>query len=239
MKTFKLIVKPSPNCIDLLRYLNKNIKSINKLGVTVRVEKISQSEFNEDMVNALKAKGITRLPTLVAPEGKIFVGLKSITDLFEKNLNNNKRNARLTPGRGPMDPATNAEIGSNPDMSNFWMREMYAGIGKNGKPLARQDKDEPEDESADIQKRIAEYQRNIPAQRRQGNDRERDIDPPPRQRGARRQPLDEDDANPNDNIADIDPTPVRPRLPALRSGDAQSDDLDQRMLAAWLDNTPE
>jgi hypothetical protein len=123
-KTFKLIVQVSDTCIELLRYLDKNIVSVNNLGAKVQVEKIGKDEFDEDMVETLRKKGITRLPALVAPDGKLFIGLKKIMDLFEKNLNNVRNDARTGAIGGP---AEDAEMGSNPDLTDFWSRELFAG----------------------------------------------------------------------------------------------------------------
>ena len=253
MKVFKLIVSVSPNSIDILRYISKNISDLNKMGVRIRVDKIGKNEFTAEVVDSLKKRNIVRLPALIAPEGKVFAGVKSITDLIERNLNN-LRGSRLgaaIPGGGGGGgggggavgvfggPADNAEMGSNPDLSNYWMREMFAGTGQNGRRIPRTDKEESPDEGADIEKRMAEARRNIPAHRRtNAGNAERDIDLAPRTR--RRQ---NDNYNENDNIAGDDdgytePVQAQPiRAPRLGgTGNARDDDLDQRMLAAWLDN---
>lgn len=228
-KIFKLIVQPTDNCLELLRYLDKNITMVNSLGVRIHIEKISKDEFDEDMVETLRTKGITRLPVLLAPDGKMKIGLKQVIDLFEKNINNANNNART----GPID---DAEIGTNPDMTDFWMNELYNGSDKRGRLIPRKDKDEVEEEGGNIEKRLAEYQRNVPKHRRTDNARERDIDPAPRTRG-RGNYHDEDS---EDNIADYEdeaPKTRRDTTTRLEStGDANGDDMDQRMLAAWMDN---
>jgi len=243
MKVFKLIVSVSENSIEILRYLSKNIKDINKMGVRIRIDKIGKNEFTEEVVNSLKKRNIVRLPALIAPEGKIFAGVKSITDLIERNLNN-LRSARVS---APAPGVVNAELGSNPDLSNFWLREMYAGTAQTGKLIPRTDKEEAQDEGGDIERRMAEARRNIPVHRRPGSDRgEQDIDLAPRTR-RRPPPAQQHDenysnrlaGNTRDNIAndedDAIAQPINP--PRLeKTGNARDDDLDQRMLAAWLDN---
>ena len=141
-KTFKLIVKVSDNCIEILRYVDKNIPILKQLGARVQVEKISNEEFDEEMVNILKSKGITRLPAVITPDGNLLIGLKSIIDMFEKNLTNARNRARVggvggVGGNNINPQSLNAEMGSNPDLNAFWMNELYAGINKNGNETAR------------------------------------------------------------------------------------------------------
>ena len=236
-KTFKLIVQVSDNCLDLLRYIDKNISDINSLGVRLHVEKIAKSECDDEMIENLRKHGITRLPALISPDNKIFIGIACITNLFEKNLNNIRTGQRVGPIKeGFNQSATSAEIGSNPDMTDYWMRELYSGTDENGKLKPRDDPDEAEDESKDYEKKMRDQQKNQPKQRRQGSDRERDVEPAPR---TRRRNYEESD----DNIADSDdeyiPTRRSNKMPELPStGDASGDNMDDRMLAAWMENNP-
>lgn len=141
-KIFKLIVQPTETCLDLLRFLYKNIEDINALGVVVKVEKISKDELDDDLAEMFRKKGITRLPAMIAPDGFIFIGLKQIIDLFEKNLKTCKMSSRA-------DPADSG------DVSDYWMKEMYSGRDKAGKAVARQDEDDEDDESASLQRDMA------------------------------------------------------------------------------------
>jgi hypothetical protein len=249
VKTFKLIVQVNEVCLEILRYLDKNISTINRLGVRIQVEKLSKSELDEEMLETLRKKGITRLPVLIVNDGKLLVGLKRIIDMFEKNLNNARVDERVSPAGDYGGPAVGAEMGTNPDLCDYWQRELYAGTDRKGKMIPRDDKDEGEDEGGDIERRLADYRRNEPKHRRSGGGRERDIDPPPRERPRRGGHRVEE---PEDNIADSDddsdggydePPPKRgggsraPRLPP--TGDAGGDAMDQRMLAAWMDNNPQ
>lgn len=243
-KTFKLIVTATDNCLEICRYLNKNVIGINKLGVRVTVEKINTAEFDEEMVEILRKKGITRLPTLIAPDGKLFIGLKTITNLFEKNLRGGRTMDRFSPMNGEYNSG-NAELGSNPSMTDFWMRELFTGMDKRGKFIPRKDKDDPDDESEDLTKRMNEYRRREPRHRRQDSERERDLDPPVKTR-RRVVPVDDnveetvnrDEFGDDESEEEYD-LPPRKNVPKIStSGDARGDDMDQRMLAAWLDNNP-
>jgi len=234
-KTFKLLVKTSDNCIELLKYINKNIATVNKLGVKIRVDKLKNGEFDEDMVNMLKNKGITRLPALITSDGSVFIGLKSIIDLFEKNLN-------AARGRERVEPVAHvdvvAEMGTNPDMNAWWMRELYAGVDKSGKAVPRKDKDEDED-NVDYDRLMREQNRRGP-KHRQPDTEETDIEMPTRRTRDRPRPRDDE---PDDNIADPDeevPKPARrqTQVPISRSDDVRGDSLDSKMLAAWMENNP-
>ena len=235
MKTLKIIVQPTRKCLGLLKYINKNIDVINKLGARIQIEKIDKDNVDESTIEIFRKKGITRLPVLLSPEGKIYVGLQQIVNNFERTLNS----AHTMQLASPCGEYYDTEMGSNPDMNDFWLRELYAGYDKNGKMVPRKDKDEAEGENADIEKRLSDYQRNVPRHRR-AEARERDYSPPARTRRD------------EDNIADEDPMPPRqvhtprtahtaihttktPRLSA--TGDPRGDDMDQRILAALMDNS--
>ncbi len=236
VKIFKLFVQPDRPCLDVLRYLNKNIEEVNTMGAGVRVDKIDKDGVDEDQLEIFRKRGITRLPALMAPDGKVFTGLQQVVGLFEKNLNRDRTNSRLDPSEVGM-PAGSAEMGTNPDLTDFWAREMYSGRDKRGRLIPRKDKDEAEDEAGDLERRMAEYNRNQPRHRRPDH-REQDIDPTPRHRRQTRR-----EESSEDNIASSEesppPTNRRRNPPRLAgTGDARGDDMDQRMLAAWMDNNP-
>jgi hypothetical protein len=126
-------------------------------------------------------------------------------------------------------------------MTDFWMRELYAGCDRQGRMIPRKDKDDAQDEGigADIERRMANYQKNVPRHRR--TDNERNIDPAPRRHRDRAPPPDDD------NIAgssDEDEPPRRGQRGGRRAhtpfaeptGDARGDELDQQMLTAWMGN---
>jgi hypothetical protein len=247
--TFKIFVRSTAKCLEILRYLDKNITTINAVGAKVQVEKIVSEEVDDDLLHLFRQKGISRLPALLAPDGKVFIGLKQITDVFDRNINNMANNKRFAAGGGDggagsyidYEAGGNAELGSNPDMTDFWMRELYSGCDRRGRYIPRKDKDEREDEGADIERKLADYRRRVPKHRRTDRGQERDIDMPIR---GRRAPRDDDDDAYDDNVADSDDEspPRRGRggraPPMAPTGDIKGDDMDRRMLAAWIDKTP-
>lgn len=231
---FKLIVQPTESCLDLLRYIDKNIKEINSMGAGIRVEKITKDEIDDDLIAVFNKQGITRLPAMIAPDNHIFIGLRQISDVFQKNLNNGRNRDRASAYSG-----ADAEFGSNPDLTDFYMKELYSGVTKRGKFIPREDDDDDDAElnKHDIQRRMAQYDRNKPRHRRAGGgERNRDYDDEPRRRR-----YDDDDV---DNIDDSDDEPEPPRRGGKKrpqvsnSGDARGDDMDDQMLAAWMDNNP-
>lgn len=225
LNIFKLIVQDSESCVKLLRYLNKQIETINKLGAGVVIEKIEKSEFDAEMVESLRKKGITRLPALVAPDNKKFIGYEQITELFEKNISSAKKSS-------VGDAADGASV------YDHWMKTLYSGE-KNGK---FDDSDEEDDNRNDIQRRMAHYQRNIPKHRREDGGRKSAPKKTAREptRPAARE-RDYDDEEYEDNIADEDyPEERRDRIemPEMSGGDdARGDELDKIMLAAYLENS--
>lgn len=212
-RTLKIIVQTSDNCVQLLRYVDKNIARLNKLGVRIAVEKLSADEQNEATVQMLKKKGITRLPVLVAPDGVVFIGIKKIIELFEENLAVANTAAKVEPADCPSEVA------------DYMMGAMYAGVDpRTGKRIPRSDKDEPEDDtSIDYDKRMRDYERTMPKHRRANGS----VDEP-------MAPQREDD--------DMPPVTVsKPaRVHKLSStGDVSGDQMDQRMLSALMDNIPD
>jgi hypothetical protein len=235
MKTFKLIVTPNENCVKVLLYISRCIDQINVMGVRIKVEKIRKSEFDEDMVKILRRRGITRLPVLVAPDGKSFTGVNSITELFEKNLRTLKNGGRVAPVSKP-----EADFGTNPDLAEFWMKEMSKKDGEDN---------DMNGENNDFDSKLRQYQSRVPKHRGGGAAPEVNIDAPERQRRQRpsraetrvHAPKMEDNIDSGD-YPDYDlpaATPSTPiRAPKLEPSDEGGADVDQKMLAAWLDNNP-
>jgi hypothetical protein len=240
MQKFKLIVTANDNCIKVLKYLRGCVSEINKMGVSVQIEKISRKEFDEDMVDMLRRKGITRLPVLLAPDGASFIGVVKITDLFERNLKNLKNGARVSaPDTGIRE---NTEMGTNPALTDFWMSEMYGGKDENGRMVPKKDQDEGDDDRNDMDTKMRNYQARVPRHRGGGAQPERNIEPQERPRRRRTAAP----AEPADNIAEDETaydlpertpgTPIRP--PKYTPTDEGGEDVDQKMLSAWLENNP-
>lgn len=217
MHKYTIIVQTSASCKDLLHYVNKNIAHINSMGVRIRCEKISRGDFDEGLVEKLRRKGITRLPALITANGQPMVGLKRIIDSFENGINGRQQDERLG-----LQHDGAGEFGTNPDMTSFWMKELFAGSNEKGL-IPRKDDEEDQDRRAgdEMQRRLADYQRKIPGHR-QPSDAVDTFETP------KRRPRNDYE----DNIADEPPRP--PTGPTVGIGGA--DDVDAKMLAAWLDN---
>jgi hypothetical protein len=235
-QTFKIIVQVTDNSLELLRYINKNLDDINRLGARVRIEKISKKEFDEDMVELLRRENITRLPALVAPDKTIFIGLKRIVDFFERNLNTAKNQDRVSAvGSGV------SEMGANPDLSDYWSRQLYDGVSKqDGRTVIRDEDSDEQNETKDIERRLNDYNKKVPKHRQQGGNRELNIDHMDRRR--KRTPIQDE---PMDNVIDSEdegydePEPITRRdRPRQRISGEQGEDMDDRMMNAWLDNNP-
>ncbi len=222
--------------MEALRYIDKNIGEINALGVAVEIEKISKDEFDEELVESFRKKGITRLPVLLAPDGAPFIGVKNVIGLFEKNLGTARMGGRIGAAKGGYDGGVNAEMGSNADMNDFWMDELFAGKDRKGKMIARTDKDECEDESKDFDKKMSDYKRNMPKHHRKDTD-ETNIDTPRRRREVPTE--DYDNVVSSDEDSYEEPR-SRKRMPEMRlpsSGEGgDGDAMDNKMLAAWMEN---
>lgn len=231
-KRFKLLVKPSDSSLQVLRYLDDNIKEINSMGVQMVIEKLTESDFDKELVTKLNRKGITRLPTLIAPDGKIFTGMKTIKNLFEKNIRSKQMTRRIAPA------GNNAEMGNNPDLESFYQRELFKE--ENGVRKPRTDPDDPDDESGDIERRVAEYNKNMPAHRRHDAvERERRPTPITRQRPQDVGYIDENIADDDDDYQGYDLSPHNPGSVQLESTGNQNDDhLDDMMINAWMNNNP-
>lgn len=229
---YKLIVREDEACERLLKYLNKNITIIKRLGARVRISKI-EADLDKETVERLRDEGIVRLPALVDPSGNKIIGLKKIIELFEHNINKNK------PGATKAERFTDNEFGENPALNDFYMQELFAGRDQTtGKMIARKDKDEADDENVgnDMQRRMAEYR--APAHRTGKQDRNDhhnddnnnlndDRAPPTRNRGSERRNND----YPDDNIADEPPPRQRAQPPPV-----DGDEIEQRMWATMFDN---
>jgi hypothetical protein len=78
--------KSKPITLRTLQYICGIKDELEKMGIAVRVNKIkSTSLVNQDVVTAMKKRGITRLPALTTVNN-VYLGEKEIHDLYERNL---------------------------------------------------------------------------------------------------------------------------------------------------------
>lgn len=199
------------------------------MGIYVEIEKLSETDKDEELAADLGRRGITRLPALISPDGKPFIGVQSITQLLSKNINRINNNERCAPGRGE------ASIGTNTDLSKYWEQNLYDGTDKKGRRKARKDTDDEldaEDGPTDFDRRMREYDRHKPKHHGGGKQAEKeesdddsDDEPAPRkksQKKSRRHAVIDDDDE-DDNIMSM-----------AGPGD---DQMDDKMLAAWMDKS--
>ena len=230
MKTAKLIVRCTENCLEILRYLNEIIVQVNEMGMRVEIERIDNADMTDDMVQSLKRAGIRALPALViSGMAKPYIGVGEIKGLFEKNLaklNNGKRIAVGGMGMDPDAPPT--------DLDDYWTREMTAGMKKGPKGKVEfNDNDGPVGEGQDFEKKMAEYRKKIPAHRQGGRaqeqEQEHEQSPPPRRR---REPEPEETTPPPRRRGAAPPQ----RDNIDRSATTGDDDTDRKMMNAWMEN---
>lgn len=169
MRNFKLIVKETGGpTIAVLQYFDKNIREINRMQVFLVIVKMKEEDLDKDLVGKLAAKGITRFPALITDNGRVFLGVQKIRDLFDKNLQSyRKQDIAAAPKQGPTaETAGNTEYGTNPDLASYWKTLL------NGKDQEDEDINE---NRKDIERRMREY--NPPKQRQKTNGKDLDNDP--------------------------------------------------------------
>lgn len=228
-KTIKLIVKPSANCVGILRYVNKNIGAINGCGVLVDIVRVDNT-LTADQTRIFAKKGVVSLPAMIMSNGQVITGQDSIREHLTASLANAAASKMVAPGMG---------AGSG-DISSYWMRELYTK-GEGGSLVAR--KDEEDDggidermQDRDRERRTAEYMSKVPRNRRPetgmgGTEEEDEPFVAPRRTGGGQRPP---PAPMQDNIGDYndDGATAGDTLGGLHYDDAN----DNMMLQAMLGN---
>jgi hypothetical protein len=213
MKLFKLIVQYTNNCVSLLRYINLHIGEINNLGAVIKIEKVNKCDLDEDLVDALRKRGITRLPAMLGPDGSPFIGASQIIKILNAGLTSQRNTARIAP-----PPAIN-------DLAAFYEREMFDHDKSGIRVNPRQD---PEDEyteggQIDFTRKMSDF-----TQQRGPLKTEQDIDYAPRQSVLRRNDTPRQYSAPQDNIADDDGN--------VNSYIKNMDSTDAKMFEALMNN---
>jgi hypothetical protein len=235
-KIVKIYVTVQATSIELAKYIEKHIDEINNDGIAINIEKVPMNGADTE---SLTRKGINRLPAMEQTNGKITIGITQIINAI-KGIANIAHSERHEP------------IGNNDEsISNYWRDELFKYNSETGKYEGREDSDKKEDDFGSIEKRMREYEMNMPKHRRQGDPNERrrstildnDYD---RGRGRRDNDRDNDrDRNyDEDNIDDRDSyTPNDTSSNNYTKGfspsdDAHGDELDAKMYDAWINNNP-
>jgi hypothetical protein len=153
-KRVKIILTPSKNTTALLRYIDDNIGTIKRMGVVIRFEKISKKEMTEDMLTTLRNNGITRLPAMIIPGGRRFIGVNEII----KELNSNVQSQHITE-RVAMPSS---------DVTSFWQSELFAE--KDGAIVPRTDAEPDDEDRSNIDRKLAAARAGAPAHYRDSDD---------------------------------------------------------------------
>lgn len=246
--TLKLYVNVSDNSLDVLQYIDKNLTEINKMGVFVNIELLTDDDIDEDMKRFLAKKGIVRLPSLLSGK-KTHVGVVDIKKVFANALKKmslapsamDDDDDRPPRGRAPMQQRNRLGTGNGDIVDNFYMQEIQDSLAEMGKNKGRGKSGDKEDDSLgdgdiDFNAAMAKYERNMPKHRRGDDNRARPDDSPPRRRR-------QDDSPPRRRRDPSEsPPPQRGRRGGNRRdsednvGDFGGGNLDDQMMNAFLEN---
>jgi len=259
MQKVKLILTDTETSLTACRYIRNNTPQHLNAGIVVQVEKIPGDELDAEMINSLRKVGVTRLPALILPNKRVMVGVEAIKKVLDSAIQENRNNARVSGFGGSGESYQGEVIGTNPDLNDFYMKEMYSGRDRSGKLLARTDEDEKdEDDMSDINARVRDYRQKRGARAGQDEDDITDVSPPRRggrsrqggfhqgersRREVSRRGRDDDNiGGDDDDDGGYDTSPP----PLSRGGGRSGGGIDLRgktdgqvedeMLAAWMDN---
>ncbi len=250
--TLKLYVNVSDNSLDVLQYIDKNLTEINKMGVFVTIELLTDDDIDEDMKRFLAKKGIVRLPSLLSGK-KTHVGVVDIKKVFANALkkmslappqyeDDDRPQQRGRSSAPPQQQRNRLGTGNGDIVDNFYMQEIQDSLAEMGRNKGRGKSGDKEDDAlgdgdVDFNAAMAKYDRNMPKHRRPDTDRGRPDDSPPRRRR-------QDDSPPRRRR---DPSDSPPR--SRRGGGARRDsednvgdfgggggNLDDQMMNAFLEN---
>jgi hypothetical protein len=102
-----------------LKYVASHIAKFREMGISVKVNKVTSASLkNVDLRNAMKKRGITRLPALTTPNN-VYIGYKEIVDIY--NLNTREFAQRAVRGEKPVEGALPDDEFS---LDNFYKDEM-------------------------------------------------------------------------------------------------------------------
>jgi hypothetical protein len=95
--------------LETLKYIHARLAMFGQMGVAVKVNKIRTQDLqNARLIEAMKGRGITRLPALTT-SNNVYLGFNEIRDIYEKNIKEfesvNRRGERPVEGAAPDDEA--------------------------------------------------------------------------------------------------------------------------------------
>lgn len=228
VKVFKVLIQDGDNCLRLMRYLDNNILAIKRLGVRVLVEKFTEDDMRDEVVEALYAHGITSFPAITSKGQKPIVGYKSIINMFEMNIH---KGARGGGNDGMRDPN---------DLSSYMNQEIF---GRNSKGDLEDDEDDHVRIEKDIMSKMRQYEKKVPRHR---STKSHEIDIAGRRGGVRAPVTDDEDLPDNIKLQEDDSEYIDAYDEPRPSGGRQSAatahggaiDQDAMMLEAWMNNNP-
>lgn len=73
--------------LNLLKFIHGNIQVLKNMGVVVKVIRITKEDLgNKRIVKSMQDKGISRLPAMIIPSGKIIIGVERILTTYKSNI---------------------------------------------------------------------------------------------------------------------------------------------------------
>ena len=123
--------------LELLKYIHSQKPTFAQMGLAVKISKVRSQDLQAPrLVEAMRERGITRLPALVTPKN-VFIGLKAIVDVYEQNI---KEFDAVLRRREP--PGAKKDEDDEDDLTNYYRGEMESerddadddekGIGEGG-----------------------------------------------------------------------------------------------------------
>jgi hypothetical protein len=104
--------------LDILKFIHARLSIFAKMGILVKVHKVrSQDLQNANIIDAMKMRGITRLPALVIQK-TVYIGINDIKKLYEKNI------------KTFLELNKNDKDNDN-ELDNFYKGEMQNGVDDN------------------------------------------------------------------------------------------------------------
>jgi hypothetical protein len=141
--------------LSTLKYVHSRLQTFSNMGLVVRVNKIRSQDLQDPrLVDAMRRRGITRLPALTTPNN-VYLGLTEISDIYERNIGEfaatNRREEPAVTGsehesdldafyRSEMtfaqadDDAQETGIGEGDDMMNSYRNMMERREGGTPRP---------------------------------------------------------------------------------------------------------
>ena len=72
--------------LGALKYVHTRLATFAQMGIAVKVNKIRSQDLQDPrLIEAMRKRGITRLPALTTPNN-VYIGLKEICDVYERNV---------------------------------------------------------------------------------------------------------------------------------------------------------